>query len=306
MTGQRERWGLKARDNRRAGNENSQSEQLSDGGQSSAIVTELQGGGGRAWRNQLLQFGLSMGLVIVAWDLLVRLFDVPSYLVPLPLDVASTLVDEWTQQLMPATLVTYLESFLGFGLAIAVAVPTAVLITYSRTAERLLYPLMVISQVVPKVAVAPLFIIWFGFGIFPKVIVAFLTAFFVIVVDTAVGLNSVDPNMVQLSRSMKASPMQIFLKVRIPNALPNLFGSLKVGVTLAVVGAVVAEFVGSGSGLGHLLLLAMGALNTPLAFATIALMAFVGVSMYALVEIVERIAIPWRRSVRFERLEGNA
>lgn len=260
----------------------------------------------KGWYKSVFQFALSIAFAILAWDLIVRLLDVPRYLAPAPLDVVVRIGEEWSSQLMRHSAITLKEAGYGFAVAIVVAVPLAILITYSKVAARLLYPLMVSSQVVPKVAVAPLFVIWFGFGVTPKIIVAFLTAFFVIVVNTTVGLNSVDPNMLHLSRSMGASTLQTFRKVRLPTALPNLFGALKVGVTLAVVGAVVGEFVGSDSGLGYLLLVATGNLDTPLVFASIIMMALVGMGMYLIVEIVERIAIPWQRSNRLEDLQGTA
>lgn len=258
----------------------------------------------RSWRRRFrllkqgAQFGVSILTLFVIWDLSVRIFDIPSYIVPLPLDVFRALVVEWNDQLLPNTLVTLQESVLGYLLAIAVSVPIAVLLTYSDLANRLLYPPLVISTVVPKIAIAPLFIIWFGFGVLPKVIIAFLVAFFAIVVSTAVALSSLDPNMVHLARSMGASRFQIFWKVRLPNALPTFFGGLKVGVTLAVIGAIVGEFVGAGSGLGYLTLLAMGALNLDLVFASILMMAMVGVAMFAVVALIEKLTVRGRPSSR--------
>lgn len=248
------------------------------------------------WVKQGGQFTISVLSLLVLWDLFVRVFDIPSYVMPLPLDVLRALVAEWSGQIWPATWVTFQESFLGYLVAIAVSVPIAVLLTYSSLANRLLYPPLVISTVVPKIAIAPLFIIWFGFGMFPKIVIAFLVAFFAIVVSTAVALNSLDPNMVHLARSMGASRFQTFWKVRLPNALPTFFGGLKVGVTLAVIGAIVGEFVGSGSGLGHLTLLAMGALNLDLVFACIVMMAMVGVVMFLAVGLIEKLTVKGRPS----------
>lgn len=250
------------------------------------------------WLKQGSQFALSIVGLVVIWDLAVRIFDIPSYIVPLPLDVIRALVTEWNDQVLPHTLVTLQESVLGYLLAIAVSIPIAVLLTYSELANRLLYPPLVISTVIPKIAIAPLFIIWFGFGIFPKIVIAFLVAFFAIVVSTAVALSSLDPNMVHLARSMGASRFQIFWKVRLPNALPTFFGGLKVGVTLAVIGAIVGEFVGAGAGLGYLTLLAMGALNVDLVFASIMMMAMVGVVMFAVVALLERLTVRGRPSSR--------
>jgi NitT/TauT family transport system permease protein len=246
------------------------------------------------WLRQGAQFAGSVVALLVIWDLFVRILDIPSYVLPLPLDVLWALVAEWNNQLMAETLVTLQESVLGYLLAIAVSVPIAVLVTYSALANRLVYPPLVISTVIPKIAVAPLFIIWFGFGMFPKVIIAFLVSFFAIVVSTAVALRSLEPNMVHLARSMGATTFQTFWKVRLPNALPTFFGGLKVGVTLAVIGAIVGEFVGSGSGLGHLALLAMGALNLNLVFACIVMMAMVGVVMFGVVGLIEKLTVRGR------------
>lgn len=265
-------------------------------------------GGGRDYR-QVLEVALGyvapILLLFVAWDLLVRLGDIPKYLLPSPTSVFETLIVE-RSQLFDNTLITLQESVLGYLLAIAFALPTAILVTYSKAAAKLVYPILVVSQVVPKIAIAPLIIVWLGFGIFPKVIIAFLVAFFAIVVSTATGLNDIDPKMIHLARSMGTPTWKIFLRVRLPNSLPTFFGGLKVGVTLAVIGAIVGEFVGSGSGLGHLTVVAMGSLNIELVFAAIAMMAFIGVAMYVMVEIAERLLIPWNRRSRLEQAQAAA
>lgn len=258
------------------------------------------------WAKRAGEFALSLAGVLVVWDLAVRIFDIPGYVLPLPWDVLVALVDQWNVQLFDESMVTFLESLGGFLLAIAVSVPIAILITYSDLLSRLIMPALVVSQVIPKIALAPLFVIWLGFGMFPKVLIAFLVAFFAVVVNTTVGLKSVEPNMLHLSRSMGASTLQTFLKVRLPNSLPTFFGGLKVGVTLAVIGAIVGEFVGAGSGLGHLTIVAMSALNLELTFAAIIMMGVIGVVMYVAVEIIERLAVPWKRSDEFERIQGTA
>ena len=248
--------------------------------------------------NAVAQYALSLGFAVIAWSAIVAFFDVPSYIIPSPLDVAKKIITDWDRQLWKATLVTSRESLAGFFLAVVVSVPLAMLISYSRIINRLLYPLMVMSQVVPKVAIAPLFIIWFGFGEWPKVLVAFLTSFFVVVVATTVGLKNIDPEMIDLARSMGASTRNVFFRVRLPNALPSLFGSLKVAVTFAIVGAVVGELVGSSRGLGYLVVVAMGQLNTTLVFASVVLMSIIGMIMLFAVELAERFFIPWQMASR--------
>lgn len=270
-----------------------------------AIPTSRWRKAGRSARNAS-QIAVTLVGLLVVWDLAVRLFDVPSYILPLPFDVARVLVEEWNAQLFAQTMVTFQESLTGYLLAIVVSVPLAILLTYSKLAERVLFPVLVVFQVIPKIALAPLFIIWLGFGMLPKMIISFLVAFFAIVVSTTVGLKSVQPEMIYLARSMGASTLQVFLKVRLPHSLPTFFGGLKVGVTLAVIGAIVGEFVGSGAGLGHLLIIAMAALNLELTFATIIMMAAIGIVMYVAVEIIERFAVPWQRSNQLEQMQATA
>lgn len=238
-------------------------------------------------------FALSIVFLGLLWEFGVVLFDVPSYLVPRFSTVLETMAEE-RSRLWSHSMVTGYETLLGFALAVAISIPIAVLITYSRLAEKLIYPWLVSSQVVPKVAIAPLFVVWFGFGVFPKVIVAFLISFFPIVVDTTVGLKSTEEGMLHLARSMGGGATKTFLKVRLPNALPSVFGGLKVGITFAVVGALVGEFVGASEGLGYLLLTASGSFNTPLVFASLVAMTLLGVVLFGIIEIAERIFVPWR------------
>ncbi len=196
---------------------------------------------------------------------------------------------------------TLCEILWGFGLATAVGIPLAVVIVVSPGLERALYPLLVASQSVPKIAVAPLLIFWAGLGLFPKVLVAFLIAFFPVVIDTVAGFRSVEPEVLHLARSMGASERRVFLKIRLPHAMPHIFAGLKVAVTLAVVGAIVGEFIQADRGLGYALLQANGTFNTRLAFATILVLAAIGVVLFVAVERLERLSIPWHVSQRSSR-----
>jgi NitT/TauT family transport system permease protein len=236
-------------------------------------------------------------LIVVAWDLAVRIFSIAPYLVPAPLDVVGDLIEHW-QLLGIHALWTSMTVLAGFIAAAVVAVPLAVLIVVSSVAERLLYPPMVATQSIPKIALAPLFIVWFGFGVTPKVAVAFLIAFFPIVIDTIVGLRGIDPAMLQLARTMGAPRYRVFLKFSLPHALPSIFGGLKVASTLAVVGALTGEFIGSDKGLGYVLLQASGNLNTTLLFATLVALSVLAMLFFYAVEAVERLAIPWHVSQR--------
>ncbi|HUZ75153.1 MAG TPA: ABC transporter permease [Stellaceae bacterium] len=239
----------------------------------------------------------SFALVFVVWDLIVRLFAMPEYLLPGPEPVFVSLVKNiatlWYEMWWTAATI-----LIGFVAAAAFAIPLAMMIVISPMLERLLYPPMVATQSIPKIALAPLFIVWFGFGVLPKVAVAFLIAFFPIVIDTIFGLRSIDPAMIQLARSMGAPPRRIFLKLRLPHALPAIFGGLKVASSLAVVGALTGEFVGSDKGLGYLLVQASGNLNTSLLFATLVVLSALAMAFFYLVEVVERISIPWHASQR--------
>lgn len=236
-------------------------------------------------------------MIVMFWDLAVRFFRIPVYLVPGPLQVVSVLIEQW-QTLALQALWTGGAVLAGFVAAAAFAIPLAMLIVVSQVLERLLYPPMVATQSIPKIALAPLFVVWFGFGVVPKVAVAFLIAFFPIVIDTIVGLRSIDPAMLQLARSMGAPPHRIFLKLRLPHALPMIFGGLKVASTLAVVGALTGEFIGSDKGLGYVLLQASGNLNTPLLFATLVVLSGLAMVFFYAVEVLERFLIPWHVSQR--------
>jgi NitT/TauT family transport system permease protein len=253
------------------------------------------------WPRELALYLLPVILLLVVWELAIRVFDIQAFLLPKPLDVIETLWDR-RQTLMEEAWVTFQESLWGFLLAVAAAVPIAILITFSKVASRTVYPVLVISQVIPKVAIAPLLVVWMGFGVGPKILLAFLVAFFPIVVNTATGLNSLEPKMIHLARSMGANTWQTFVYFRLPASLPVFFAGLKVGVTFAVIGALVGEFVGAGSGLGHLTVIAMGSLNTQLVFASIIVMAGIGVAMYVVIEILERMLVPWSRSRRLEQM----
>jgi NitT/TauT family transport system permease protein len=174
------------------------------------------------------------------------------------------------------------------------------LIAGSRTVESYVYPLLVFSQSVPKIAIAPLFVVWFGFGIFPKIISAFLLGFFPVVVSAVQGFKSVDPDMVDLARAMQGSRFHVFRAVNLPHAMPAIFSGLKVSVTLAVVGAVVGEFVGSNSGIGYVMQRSIGTFDLPTMFAALVILALLGVILFWIVDRIEKLVVPWHVSQREE------
>jgi len=190
------------------------------------------------------------------------------------------------------SVATIIEIALGFGLSVAIGIPLALAIFLWPPFARTLYPLLISSQAVPKVAVAPLFIVWFGLGLMPKVLIAFLIAFFPVVINTAMGLAAIEPEKVYLARSMGLGALATFFKIRLPNALPSIFAGLKISITFAVVGAVVGEFVGGQGGLGYLLLIANGNMDTALLFAGIVALTLLGIVLFALIGLVERLMLP--------------
>ena len=255
-----------------------------------------------SWPRRVLESQLARPLILIVaifvlWDLVIRIFKIPPYLIPAPWDVAKMLVAEWPR-LWRESLFTGYATLGGFGLSILFGIPIAMLIAYSRLVESYVYPLLVFSQSVPKIAIAPWFVVWFGFGIFPKVISAFLLGFFPVVVATVMGFKSMETEMIDLARSMRASRLQMFLKFSLPQALPSIFSGLKVSATLAVVGAVVGEFVGSNSGIGYVLQIANGNFDLPLMFAALFVLSMMGVILFAIVDLAEKIMIPWHQSRR--------
>jgi NitT/TauT family transport system permease protein len=244
------------------------------------------------WRPALLL----AALFAVWWFVAAREY-VPNYLVPTPGQVWTTMVDQWSF-LLRNTYVTLYETVIGFVLAALLGLGTAIMIAYSPTLEKALYPIVLFAQVIPKIAIAPLLVVWFGVGFTPKIVLAVLIAFFPVVISGVAGLRSTDPELIDLAATMGAGPWKTFRRIRFPNALPHLMSGLKVAVTLAVVGAVVGEFVGADEGLGYVLLLANGNLDAALLFADLFLMSLIGIVLFVLVEVAEALLIPWHASRR--------
>jgi NitT/TauT family transport system permease protein len=241
---------------------------------------------------------------LAIWQIGVMVYKVPPYLLPPPTDVAQTFVSEFPRLLRHGWVTTY-EMLLGYGLAVAIAIPLAIAITSSKRFDEFVMPTMLFFQVIPKVAVAPLFLVWFGVGALPKVLVAFLISFFPIVIDAAVGLRSMSPEMGDLARSMGSTRLQIFLRFRLPTSLPYLFSGLKVAATLAIAGAVVGEFVGADQGLGYLLLVTNSNMETSLMFATLVALTIIGLTFFYIVEFVEALLIPWHVTHRIREEAGT-
>jgi NitT/TauT family transport system permease protein len=245
---------------------------------------------GRSRRSDVL--GLMVGAVLVlgAWQLIVAFGGYEPYLLPGPLDVGVRFVGAWGDGTMtPHAWTTLQEVLLGFLVGAGLGVPVGVLLARSRFAARLLSPYIVAAQAMPILALAPLIALWFGTGLLSKVVICGLIVFFPVAVSTMVGVRSVDPRLVEMGRAFRASRNQLIRQVELPAALPAILGGMRVGATLAVVGAIVGEWAGADQGLGVLVNLARGSLfDTPLMFATLLTIALLGVALYLVVVLVER------------------
>jgi NitT/TauT family transport system permease protein len=240
---------------------------------------------------------ITLIVIFVLWESLVRIGNIQKFVLPAPTDVIKAGIGSY-DILLSNTPPTIAAIIAGFCLAALVAIPTAVAMCAIRVVEQGVYPLLIASQGVPKVALAPVLIVWFGFGFAPKVFMAVLIAFFPIVINTVVGIRSIDPNYIHLARSMGASRWSIYTRLLLPSALPQIFAGLNVAMALAIVGAIVGEMVGANSGLGYLLVVANGNLNMSLVFAVLLWLAFVSLLLVGFVDLAQGIVMPWSRNSR--------
>ena len=240
-----------------------------------------------------------LGLVgaLGLWWLATIVFGIDTYLVPTPGDVISTFLDQ-PGYLLKETGVSFLETIEGFLLAIVVGVPVALLIVRSVIIERLIYPLLLAVNAIPKVAIAPLLVVWFGFGQGPKVLMVLLVCFFPVVISTATGMKSTPVELVELLRSLNASRFQEYFKLRFQYALPQIFTGLKVAISLAVIGSVIAEMVGSTAGLGYVIYQSGSSADTPLAFAAITLLSIMAIILFYGLVLLEHLLLPWAQETR--------
>jgi len=246
---------------------------------------------------RVLSVVLVIGGFFLVWEICVRLFAVPNYILPTPSAIAAELFGNplWYAR---HALYTIGACMLGFLMALVVGVAAAIGIVYSKVLESTLYTLLVSLNSIPKIALAPLFIIWMGTGTSSKVAISMLIALFAIVIDTVLGLRSVDPDVLELTKSMKATPLQVLWKVRFPTALPAMFAGMKVAISLALVGAIAGEFVASQVGLGYAILTAQGMFQITSVFASIVLLGILGTVMFYLMNLIERWVVPWHVSQR--------
>jgi NitT/TauT family transport system permease protein len=230
--------------------------------------------------------------LFVAWEASVRFFGIREFLLPAPSAIWTSTIAVWPM-VLEHTLSTLTTVLLGFAASVLVSLPLAMLIASSRAISAAIYPLLVVTQSIPKVALAPILIVALGANELPRIIVTFLVAFFPLVVASVAGLMATPPELIELGRACRAGRIQELLRIRLPFAVPFVFGGLKVAAALSVVGAVVAEFVGADAGLGYLIQTSMAFFRTPLAFSAVVILAIMGIVLFQAVSIAERILFPW-------------
>jgi NitT/TauT family transport system permease protein len=234
---------------------------------------------------------------LVAWEMAVTVFKIPRYILPSLSSVIRQMVKNW-ELIWQYTLVTGMEAFIGFTIAVALGVPLAMLTGFSRILRQTFYPFAVALEMVPKIAFAPLFVVWFGFGFMPKMIIVFLVCFFPILLNGILGFTSLSQEMGHFSRSTGADGLTMFWKIRVPAAMPELFVGIKGAAVNATVGATIAEWVGGDAGLGYYIQIATGQLRMDLAYAIIFMLALVGLLLFYIVILLEKRIIPWHVSQR--------
>ena len=233
-------------------------------------------------------------ILIILWQLTVWAFHPPAYLLPAP---AAVWHDIWSPALRwPRSIaITMQEIMGGFAISAIAGVGLGITIAWAPLLERTILPFLVVFNILPKVAIAPLFIIYLGYGIFPNMVIAAMIGFFPVVINTATGLAGIEPDWIDLARSLRAPKWKIFLRLRIPHALPHIASGLKVSSTLVVVGAVIGEFIASEGGLGNVEISTQVSLNTALAFASLFWLSVIGLLLYGAIDFAAKVSMPWAR-----------
>jgi NitT/TauT family transport system permease protein len=250
----------------------------------------------------LRRYGVSLAALIlffVAWEVLIVVLGVKRYILPRPSEIFRTYFDpKLMAVIVDSTFTTAGEALAGFAVAILLGIPLSMIITFSPLLSKTVYPFAVALEMVPKIAFAPLFITWFGFGIMPKIIVVFMVCFFPIMLNGVLAFRSLSPDIIYFSQSTGATPWTMFIKIRLPAALPQIFNGLKGAATNATVGAVIAEWIGSDTGLGFYLNMVQGQLRTEVGFAIIFILAAIGLTLFYAVVLAEKLIVPWHVSQR--------
>jgi len=233
-----------------------------------------------------------MAFILVGWQLAVRLLELPTWLLPAPTEIVAKIFTD-RAIILPQLGVTLYEVLVGYTLAAVLGFVLSVTIVYSSAFRRGVLPLIVASQTIPVIAIAPVLVIWFGYNDIPRIIITALVAFFPLTVAIVTGLQTLEREFVDFFRAMHANEFQTFLKLRLPAALPNIFGGLKVATTLAVVGATISEWVGASAGLGYLMSQDTAQLNTTRVFASLVVLGLCGMGFFGTVGLIERLCMPW-------------
>jgi len=258
----------------------------------------------KSWGNRLLGWLNNsrntilfvIGFLLV-WELSVRIFNIPRYILPSFSSVVKQFINNF-QLIWQYTLVTGTETLIGFSIAVVLGIPLAMMTAFSRILRQTFYPFAVALEMVPKIAFAPVFVVWFGFGFLPKMVIVFLVCFFPILLNGILGFTSLSPEMGHFGRSTGANSLTMFWKIRVPAALPELFVGLKGAAVNATVGATIAEWVGGDAGLGYYIQIATGQLRMDLAYAIIIVLAILGLLLFLVVLMLEKRIIPWHVSQR--------
>ncbi|MEK4148057.1 ABC transporter permease [Robertmurraya sp. FSL W8-0741] len=248
-------------------------------------------------KNLLKQYSLFIVfvvLIMVLVEYLVRSKIVPAFIIPAPTSVANHIVEQWRPLIFEHLKATMSEFSIGFIIAVTAGVGLAVSMYFSKTIEKMLYPAVLISQMIPIIALSPIFVLWFGYSIWSKVAVTVLMSFFPIVVATYDGLKSCDKDYIELLRSMGANKRQIFMKLNIPMALPSFFSGLKIAIVYSLVGATIGEWLGASEGLGYYSRRMSGDLNASGVFASIVILTVVGIILFALASLLEKRTLRWK------------
>lgn len=230
--------------------------------------------------------------IVILWEIFVRALQIPKVVLPAPSNLLTVFATRASYLLTQAQVTVY-ETVAGFITAVVLGIAFAILVVQSKLLERTLYPLLVASQVIPKSALAPIFLLWLGYGISSKILIAFLIAFFPITVNAILGMRDTDPDLINFAKSLKVGKWRILSKVRLPNSLPHVFSGLKVAICFALVGAVIGEFIGGDKGLGFVIIYGTYILDIPLLFAALIFLTVIGLILFGVVLALERLLLPW-------------
>lgn len=236
---------------------------------------------------------------ISIWEFSIRIYEVPNYILPSPSAIIKAL-DKYKSILWEHTQTTLFEAMIGLLLAIVFAIFLAIIMNRYRLIKQMIYPILVVSQTIPIIALAPIFMVWLGFGVLPKILIVILVCFFPISISVAEGLATVDKDLINLLKSMKATPWQIFVKVELPATLPSFLSGLKIAVTYSIMGAVIGEWIGARNGLGIFLTRAMKSHHTDAMFADILIIVVMSVGLFQLVDFLGKKIMPWNKTTKEE------